>query len=155
MSDFVASSINGGSTTTSGTDDLIRNAVDFSGGTWVNTPGPNLGPLASNGGPTQTMALLAGSPAIDNGNNTAAAAASLKYDQRGSGYARIVNGSVDLGAFEFQTLTTTAVTSSASPSTCGESVTFTATVTALSTPTGSVRFVIDSPGQRPGNCRFQ
>jgi trimeric autotransporter adhesin len=51
---------------------------------------------------------------------------------------------VDLGAFEFQTLTTTAVTSSASPSTYGESVTSTATVTALSTPTGSVNFVIDS-----------
>ena len=30
---------------------------------------PQLGPLADNGGPTQTHALLAGSPAIDAGNN--------------------------------------------------------------------------------------
>ena len=31
-------------------------------------PDPKLGPLQNNGGPTQTMALLAGSPAIDTGN---------------------------------------------------------------------------------------
>jgi hypothetical protein len=31
---------------------------------------PLLGPLADNGGPTKTMALLAGSPAIDKSNNT-------------------------------------------------------------------------------------
>jgi hypothetical protein len=54
--------------------------------------------LADNGGPTQTMALLPGSPAIDAGDNTVAS----EWDQRGRGYPRIVNGIIDIGAFEFQ-----------------------------------------------------
>ena len=41
------------------------------------------------------------------------------------------------------TTTTTTVASSVNPSTYGQSVTFTATVTSSSTPTGSVNFVID------------
>ena len=57
---------------------------------------PQLGPLQNNGGPTQTMALLAGSPAINAGDNTNARA----YDQRGAGFPRIVGGTIDIGAFE-------------------------------------------------------
>jgi hypothetical protein len=59
---------------------------------------PLLTTLRSNGGPTQTMALLPGSPAVDAGANSAAPA----YDQRGSGYPRIVGGQIDSGAFEAQ-----------------------------------------------------
>src|SRR5262245_20413688 len=59
---------------------------------------PRLGPLQDNGGPTQTMALLYGSPALDAGDGTAAPA----YDQRGPGFARIVGGTIDIGAFEAQ-----------------------------------------------------
>ena len=59
---------------------------------------PQLGPLQDNGGPTQTMALLAGSPAINAGDNTGAP----DYDQRGPGYPRIVGGIIDIGAFEVQ-----------------------------------------------------
>jgi hypothetical protein len=59
---------------------------------------PLLGPLQDNGGPTQTMALLPGSPAIDSGDNTNAP----DWDQRGPGYPRIVNGTIDRGAFEVQ-----------------------------------------------------
>jgi hypothetical protein len=59
---------------------------------------PLLGPLHNNGGPTQTMALLPGSPAIDAGDNTGAP----DWDQRGPGYPRIVNGIIDIGAFEYQ-----------------------------------------------------
>jgi hypothetical protein len=59
---------------------------------------PLLGPLQDNGGPTQTMALLPGSPAIDAGDNMDAP----QYDQRGPGFLRIVNGSIDIGAFEVQ-----------------------------------------------------
>ena len=55
---------------------------------------PLLGPLADNGGPTQTQALLAGSPAINAGDDTAA----LAIDQRG--FPRV--GVSDIGAFEFQ-----------------------------------------------------
>src|SRR5262249_18212577 len=59
---------------------------------------PLLGPLQDNGGPTLTMALLPGSPAIDSGDNTDAP----EWDQRGPGYSRIVNGTIDRGAFEVQ-----------------------------------------------------
>src|SRR5207244_11402345 len=54
---------------------------------------PLLGPLQNNGGPTPTMALLPGSPALDAGNNTNAPA----FDQRGTGFPRIVNGIIDIG----------------------------------------------------------
>lgn len=53
-----------------------------------------LAPLANNGGPTQTHALLCGSPAIDAGDNNGAPAT----DQRGS--ARPVGSAVDIGAYE-------------------------------------------------------
>ena len=69
-----------------------------------------LGPLAGNGGPTQTMALLAGSPAIDAGNNALALDANgqpLTTDQRGIGFPRIVNNIVDIGAFEVPSLIVT------------------------------------------------
>jgi beta-glucanase (GH16 family) len=55
---------------------------------------PLLGALADNGGPTQTHALLAGSPAID----AADAAASPATDQRGT--ARPLGAGHDIGAFE-------------------------------------------------------
>ncbi len=59
---------------------------------------PILGPLADNGGPTLTMALLPGSPAIDAGDNTDAP----EWDQRGPGFPRIVNDTINIGAFEVQ-----------------------------------------------------
>src|SRR5208337_1025368 len=61
---------------------------------------PGLGPLANNGGPTQTMALLRGSPAINAGSNALAVDANLTTDQRGAGFPRIVGGTVDIGAYE-------------------------------------------------------
>jgi hypothetical protein len=56
---------------------------------------PGLAPLADNGGPTRTMALLPGSAAIDAGTATGAPST----DQRGFGRV----GPVDIGAFEVQT----------------------------------------------------
>jgi hypothetical protein len=61
-------------------------------GDQINT-NPNLGGLAQNGGPTQTHALLTGSPAINAGDDAFAP----KLDQRG--YLRV--GVSDIGAFEF------------------------------------------------------
>jgi hypothetical protein len=61
---------------------------------------PILGPLQNNGGPTETHTLLFGSPAIDAGSN--ALAAGLTYDQRGPGFDRIVEGTVDIGAYELK-----------------------------------------------------
>jgi CSLREA domain-containing protein len=66
----------------------------------VGVSNPGLGALANNGGPTQTHALLPGSPAINAGNNTSATAAGLTSDQRGTGFPRISNSTVDIGAFE-------------------------------------------------------
>lgn len=69
----------------------------------------NLGPIVSNGGPTETHALLSPSVAIDAGADCVAEAShcgdplllTLTTDQRGAGYARNVNH-VDAGAFEVQ-----------------------------------------------------
>jgi hypothetical protein len=68
----------------------------------VGVSNVGLGTLASNGGPTQTVALLSGSPAIDRGSNTYVKTG--ETDERG--FARIVNNIVDIGAFEVQTTST-------------------------------------------------
>lgn len=78
---------------------------------------PLLGPLADNGGPTWTHALLAGSPAIDAGDpaRTGITFPILidpetevdLFDQRGEPYARVADGGsgaarIDIGSFEVQ-----------------------------------------------------
>jgi hypothetical protein len=67
----------------------------------VGVADPKLGPLANNGGPTKTHALLMSSQAIDKGNN-AEAPPSLTTDQRGLGFVRVFKNVVDIGAFETQ-----------------------------------------------------
>src|SRR5207248_3246106 len=70
----------------------------------INTD-PLLGPLQDNGGPTFTHALLVGSPAIDAGDpnfDPNSFTPPLTTDQRGSGFARVANGRIDIGAFEVQ-----------------------------------------------------
>jgi hypothetical protein len=57
---------------------------------------PMLNLVAANGGPTPTIALSRGSPAIDAGSNPLG----LTTDQRGYG-PRNVNGITDIGAYEF------------------------------------------------------
>jgi hypothetical protein len=65
---------------------------------------PLVGPLADNGGPTRTHALLPGSPAIDSGNPGAEAGVGNvpQYDQRGEPFTRVHAGRIDIGAFELQ-----------------------------------------------------
>ncbi len=121
---------------------------------------PQLGPLQNNGGPTQTMALLAGSPAINAGDNTNAPA----YDQRGPGFARIVGGTIDIGAFEvqntFNQASSLAVTGFPSTITAGSAGSF--TVTALNADgstdtnyTGTVHFTSSDPlAALPANYTF-
>jgi CSLREA domain-containing protein len=64
----------------------------FSGPGDKTNASPQLGPLAANGGPTQTKALQDGSPAIDSADNCPAT------DQRGVG--RPFGPVCDIGAFE-------------------------------------------------------
>lgn len=66
-------------------------------GTPASTADPLLGALADNGGLTQTMTLLSGSPAIDAGNN----ATCESTDQRG--VSRPQGASCDIGAYEYKT----------------------------------------------------
>ena len=76
---------------------------------------PLLGPLADNGGPTLTHALLLGSPAINRGSNYAPQPlVPTAYDQRGLGYVRAV-GRTDIGAFEVQQKGSYLVTEVTSP----------------------------------------
>jgi hypothetical protein len=108
--------------------DLIGNTQGGSGfdPTDLLNVNPLLGPLQDNGGPTKTMALLPGSPAIDAGDNTGAP----DWDQRGPGYPRIVAGTIDIGAFEVQIGAATHLAVSA-PASVTAGTPFDVTVTAL------------------------
>jgi hypothetical protein len=94
---------------------LIGDGTDSSGFTGTgdqvgtsNAPiNAKLAPLGNNGGPTATRALLAGSPAIDSGDNCVVEnpgclATPVGTDQRGAGFVRKSGGAVDIGAFEVQ-----------------------------------------------------
>jgi parallel beta-helix repeat protein len=72
------------------------------GGTQIGVTDPMLGLLANNGGVTKTHALLVGSPAIDAGPDPVPVFDGNDFDQRGIGFARIVFGVADVGAFEVQ-----------------------------------------------------
>jgi hypothetical protein len=81
-------------------------SCDFDGPGDLNNTDPMLGPLQNNGGPTQTMALPSGSPAVDAGNRsgcTDGLGHLLKTDQRGKPRPDTEDtGGCDIGAFEKQ-----------------------------------------------------
>jgi hypothetical protein len=81
-----------GSTLSAANPDANGNII----GTTANPIDPKLGQLGFYGGPTPTIPLLAGSPAIDAGTNPNG----LTTDQRAFA-SRTVNGTADIGAFEF------------------------------------------------------
>ena len=114
LNDVAGNNLDGGSRHT-----LISHAassgglVDGAGGHIVGNGGVGflpildvVDPLADNGGTTMTYALATNSPAINAGNNAFARDTSgnlLNTDQRGFGFPRIQDGTVDMGAFEVQT----------------------------------------------------
>jgi hypothetical protein len=78
----------------------LKNGVNGNivGGNGHPVINPMLGPLQNNGGPTMTMALLAGSPAIAAADNSMAPAT----DQRGFTRIDETGETTDIGAFEVQ-----------------------------------------------------
>ena len=86
----------------SGGFNLIQDGGNLSGLTDTVIADPQLAALADNGGPTLTHALLPGSPAIDAGDPLAVAGQNgvPNFDQRGSGFARVIGGRIDIGSVE-------------------------------------------------------
>ncbi|MGH7185203.1 MAG: choice-of-anchor Q domain-containing protein, partial [Pseudomonadota bacterium] len=122
-------------TVTSNGHNLLGVATDATGftGTGDQTgANPMLAALADNGGPTQTMALTPGSPAIDAG-----VAAGASFDQRGRprtfddpGVANAATSDgTDIGAFELQPLCSLScpadISVSNDPGQCGAVVNYT------------------------------
>jgi hypothetical protein len=113
---------------------------------------PMLGTLGDNGGPTPTIALLTGSPAIDAGNPDSPLDGFFPTcpttDQRG--VSRLGPNRCDIGAFEKRSPTTTTLACSPSSLTLGSgSSACTATVTdvaGLVSPSGPVSFKTAATG---------
>jgi hypothetical protein len=133
--------------TTSGGYNLVGSTSGCSGfgGTDLQNVSANLQTfLDDNGGPTENLGLLAGSPALNAiPLVSGACAVGASTDQRG--VPRPQGIGCDIGAVE-KAHTTTAVSSSDATSTVGEDVTFTATVcpkpSAIpATPVGYVKFI--------------
>jgi len=111
------------------------NTCGFTGaGDLINT-NPMLGSLQDNGGPTFTLALLAGSPAIDGGTNSNCP----NTDQRG--YSRPADGNrdssplCDIGAYEVAGLPPTPTGTATTTPSPTNTPTQTSTATSSNTPT--------------------
>ena len=110
-------------------------------GDQVGVANPGLAPLASNGGPTQTRALLPGSPAINTGDPLVFEL----FDQRGAPRSA---GLADIGAFESQT-PATYCTAGTSSNGCVPLISSSGTASA-SAANGFTLAVASVPGQRQG-----
>jgi hypothetical protein len=95
-----------GAVTSNGYNLSSDSTCNFDSAGDLNDTDPELGRLRNNGGPTKTMALLPGSPAIDSGNPsgcTDGAGHLLKTDQRGEPRPdKEDSGGCDRGAYERQ-----------------------------------------------------
>jgi uncharacterized repeat protein (TIGR01451 family) len=129
IADCSASTLAGGTTPTSGNQNLIEVNAGCPGVTV--TADPMLGPLQDNGGPTETHALLMGSPAIDQ-----AVSGGLLTDQRGESRPfddPTVDNAVggdgsDIGSFELITAADLSITKADSPDPVVTGATLTYTV---------------------------
>lgn len=98
------SDISGASTIVGSHNLVIASSTTLPGDTIIADPA--LGPLQNNGGQTHTMALLAGSPAINAGNNILNEVCDQRsgnfsyYDGFIVKYPRVVGTNADIGAFE-------------------------------------------------------
>jgi len=103
---------------------------------------PGVATLADNGGPTQTMALLPDSPALDAGPATPPVFPGSEWDQRAEPFVRVSGGRIDVGAFEEQPTPAAVLTY--------------AGATELSAGAGTVELAarVDPPECRSGALRF-
>lgn len=131
---------------TGGAGGLQDRSIDRINNNQVGVSEPGLGLLGDNGGPTLTIALMAGSPAVAGGSkrlaidntqtdNSGNPVSRLTTDQRGAAFSRYYNGTVDIGAFESQYAPSRA--------------TFTVTTTNDSGP-GSLREYVDANNRLGG-----
>ena len=127
-----------GGTLANDVNNLIENNASGANacGTPVSTADPHLGSLASNGGLTKTFALLAGSPAIDAGNDATCAGDYVDgVDQRGIARPQDGdgNGSIvcDIGSYELPVPNTLPTISNITDKTINED-----------TPTGIIAFTV-------------
>jgi predicted outer membrane repeat protein len=107
---------------------------------------PMLGPLAGNGGPTMTHALLEGSPAID-----AAADCVVTEDQRGIDRPR--GAACDIGAFEFTDFPILALALEASGTVNPNTGVATVTGTLTCTSPASVPLQVDLVQEQKGRVK--
>jgi hypothetical protein len=143
VSDYVQSVINSGNVSSSGGGDLIGSTTSF-GGTIVSSADPQLGSLANNGGPTETLLPANSSPAVDGGISSAAAG--LSTDQRG--LPRIVGAAVDIGAVETGAIAPNFTSGNTAMYSVGTLGTFTFTTSGAPTPT------VGEQGVIPGGLTF-
>jgi uncharacterized repeat protein (TIGR01451 family) len=139
-----------------GVDTGFTGITDGSNGNQIGTAGaplnPQLSPLANNGGATDTHRLLPNSTAINAGDNELAVDqnnAALTTDQRGAGFPRIVNTTVDIGSVEVSyAISATAGTPQSAPINGTFASLLEATVTESGLPASgvSVTFVAPSSG---------
>jgi uncharacterized protein (TIGR03437 family) len=124
---------------TDGGNNLIGISTNIAGftngvnGDQVGTSGaplnPRLGPLANNGGPTETMLPGGNSPALGAGNP--AGFVSTDTDQRGTGFLRLRNGVTDIGAVQLQGVALAAT--AGTPQSAGVGATFGTSLAATAT----------------------
>jgi uncharacterized repeat protein (TIGR01451 family) len=130
FSSLVAKQVNGANcfgVVADGGHNLADDATCLAG---IVTATPLIGPLANNGGPTQTHALFAGSPAIDAGDTTIS-----NVDQRG--IFRPQGTASDIGAFEVVGPTVSAPVVSPASTNEGTSTSFTVSGT-FTDPAGAL-----------------
>jgi hypothetical protein len=170
---IVSGNFKGGSPSTTADDVAGSINADFS--LFGNTTGatitgannqlnvdPLLGVLANNGGPTQTHLPGATSLAINNGSNAllpadtfdldndANVAETLPVDQRGPGFPRVVNTTVDIGAVEVNyIITATAGTPQSATADTAFATNLKATVSESGVPISGVSVTFTAPASGP------
>src|SRR2546425_253622 len=148
---------------------LSSDIMNGSGGNQIGTAvmpiDPRLGALGNNGGPTNTHLLLPNSTARDAGSNVLAIDPdpnnqdnnALPNDQRGRGFPRIVNTTVDIGAVEVNyAISATAGTPQSTPINTAFGTQLQATVSESGNPISGLMVTFTAPGSGasgtfPGN----